>query len=398
MNKIKRIISLILIVYLLIPITAKAEVTTYGQILDDLYSAEAQLRKNQQSISDNKNQMYNDNARITKLKQEIEEGKIESDRLHKEILESEEKIEDKKGQSKDVISYLQMSDGENLYLEYIFGTDSVTDLIYRMAVVEQITEHNNEIITELEALIKSNENKKKELARKEEEHTQKIEDLKNEISKLQRNISSLGDLSPSLEQEVKTKQSLVNYYKSQGCKNRGDRIGIDCATTTANAVFNRPIKQGYVTSFIGVRWGSLHRGIDLGSSTGKNTPLYSVGYGVITSIWKDGSGAQCVNVEYKTTDGTYYTAIYGHLSRYGNIYEGMKVNPDTVLGYMGDTGYAFGVHLHLELWPCRLYADSNCRTWNSYVSYVNQLYNKGFKGAESVINFPKKTYQTWYTK
>ena len=75
----------------------------------------------------------------------------------------------------------------------------------------------------------------------------------------------------------------------------------------------------------------------------------------------------------------------------------MDVTPDTILGYMGDTGYAFGVHLHLELWPCRLYVDNNCRSWDNYTSFVKRLYDSGqSRGAESYIGFPSKTYQYWY--
>ena len=76
----------------------------------------------------------------------------------------------------------------------------------------------------------------------------------------------------------------------------------------------------------------------------------------------------------------------------------MKVNSNTVLGYMGDTGKAYGVHLHLEVWPCRIYEDSNCRTWSKYTKFAESKFNAGIKGAESVINFPSKTYSTWYSK
>lgn len=395
---ISKILLLSLVISLFSPLTVYAEQMTYGQILDDLTKAKKEYDDNKQSINNQQSQISSDNRSINNLKDEIAKMEEETSTLQKEIEDSEADIAKKKEQTKNIILYLQMSQGDNIYLEYAFGTETVTDLVYRLAVVEQITEYNEQVIKDLQNLIESNENRKKELAQTQKKHEEKIENLNNEIKRLTNNIASLGSLSPSLEQEVKSKQERVNYYKEQGCKNRSDIIGIDCAVTTTNAYFSRPIKNGYITSFIGYRWGSLHRGLDMGSSYGRNTALYSIGNGVITSIWQDGAGAKCVNVEYKTTNGQYYTAIYAHMSKYGNIYEGMKVNSDTILGYMGDTGLAYGVHLHLELWPCRLYVDNKCSTWSKYTSFVASKFNSGFKGAESVINFPNKTYMTWNTK
>ena len=142
MKILKRSIEFVLIIYLVLPIGVNAEVTTYGQILDDLSKAEAELNKNQQSIKDSKNKMYKDNASINSLNQEIEEMSIEADKLREEIEEANTDIEEKKEQTKSIVSYLQMSGGENLYLEYVFGTETITDLVYRLAVVEQITEYN----------------------------------------------------------------------------------------------------------------------------------------------------------------------------------------------------------------------------------------------------------------
>ena len=399
-NKIVKTLMIVSMAYFILPITTvNAEQTTYGQVLDDLSKAEAELSKNQSSIQSGKNQIATDNKTINNLKDEIVKMGEETTQLQQEIVESNQEIENKKEQTKNVITYLQMSGGQNIYLDYVFGGETITDVVYRMSVVEQITEYNNQVIEDLETLIKNNEDKKIELAAKEKQAEEKIVSLNNEISKLNSNISKLGDAAPSLEQEVKSKRELVNYYKSQGCSNRNDIIGVDCATTSANATFTRPITKGYVTSFIGYRWGSLHRGIDLGSPTGRGTPLYSIGYGVVTLIYTDYYGAKCIVIEYKDTKGQYYSAIYCHMDSYGaNMYVGRKVDPNTIVGYMGDTGYAFGVHLHLELWPCRYLADNNCGTWNKYVSFVASKYNQGFRGAESVINFPRSTYQTWYSR
>lgn len=389
----------LLIISIILPTRVLAADLTFGQIQDDLTKAKKELNENDKLISDKTNQIIANNTSIKNLKAEVEKMGEEAVKLQQEIADANTEISQKKEQTKNLIVYLQMSEGSNVYLDYVFGGDSITDLVYRLSVVEQITEYNEKMVTELEDLISNNEKRKVELANKQEEYEKKMTTLNNEITKLSNSIAKLGDLSPSLEQQVKEKEKLVNYYKSQGCKNRTDVIGRDCAVTSTNATFSRPIKTGYVTSFIGYRWGSFHRGTDIGSSLGRNTPLYSIGNGTITSIWQDSSGAKCINVQYKTIDGKYYTAIYGHLSRYAsNIKEGMQVNSNTILGYMGDSGYAFGVHLHLEVWPCRLYGDSNCSTWNKYVKFAENQFRNGFKGAESVISFPSRTYQTWYNK
>ncbi len=404
----RKISILLIVLSLCFPYSVFAEELTFGQVLDDLTKAQKELEKNNQSVENVQGQIQKDNETIKNLESEIEEIKNENTKLQQEIAESYIEIDDKKEQIKDLVSYLQISQGENIYLDYVFGGDSITDLVYRLSIVEQITEYNEAMIKELTELITSNEKRKIELAENEKKAEQKIEDLNNEKARLTNTVAQLSSLSPSLKDEVKSKQELVNYYKSQGCSNRSDVIGIDCAKTASTSVFSRPIKTGYVTSFIDYRsictkqkgcYSSFHKGTDMSSSTGKNTPIYSIGTGVITSKWTDLSGAICINVQYRDAQGTYYTAIYAHLSRYADgLYVGKTVTPDTILGYMGNTGNVTGIHLHLEVYPCRLYIDSNCKTWDSYSQYAENLFKKGYKGAESVINFPSRIYQTWYSR
>lgn len=388
------IIYLVAIICLIIPSPVFAEQVTYGEILDELAAAQRELDKNNQSIGNSQNQINKDSAAIKNLESEIQQMSDEAVKIQQEIADSNVEIAEKSEQSKEVISYLQMSQGENVYLEYVFGGESITDLVYRLSIVEQITEYNEKTIKDLENLINKNEARKVDLSKKEKEHQEKIVALNNEIKKLNSSVNNLQGLTPDLKQQVDSQQKLVAYYRSQGCKNRGDVIGIDCARNNVNARFSRPYPKGYVTSFIGIRGGALHRGIDLGSPTGRGTPLYSIGDGTVIDKYTDTYGALCLIIQYRTVDGNYY-ALYAHMSRYNNsIQVGSKVNANTVVGYMGDTGKAYGVHLHLEVWPCR----PSMKEWDKYTSCVKGYYNNGFKGAESVINFPGRTYQTWYTK
>ena len=63
--------------------------------------------------------------------------------------------------------FYQITDGENSYLEYIFGAKTFTDFIYRISIVEQISKYNNELIDEMNQLIEENKQLKIELAKQE---------------------------------------------------------------------------------------------------------------------------------------------------------------------------------------------------------------------------------------
>ena len=217
---------------ILFPTTVKAENITFGQLQDDLAKAQKELDKNNQSINNSENQIDKNNSTITSLNKQIEQMSQEATKLQQEIAEATTEIESKKEETKELIKYLQMSQGENVYLEYVFGSDSITDMVYRLSIVEQITEYNDNMVKELEALITANENRKIELANKEKEYHEKIESLNAEIGKLSSSIQKLGELSPGLKEEVESKKAIVTYYKSQGCSKRSDVIGRDCAVTS----------------------------------------------------------------------------------------------------------------------------------------------------------------------
>ena len=64
-----------------------------------------------------------------------------------------------------------------------------------------------------------------------------------------------------------------------------------------------------------------------------------------------------VKVSYKYDNGKYiviqhpngFYTMYAHLSGY-NVQEGQRVSKGQVIGYMGQTGFATGVHLHYSIW------------------------------------------------
>lgn len=87
-----------------------------------------------------------------------------------------------------------------------------------------------------------------------------------------------------------------------------------------------------------------HGAIDI-SGTGLGSPIYAVTNGVIsesTSRVQDGNYV-CIN-----HNNGYYTC-YAHMLR-RNATVGQVVSRGQIIGYVGQTGYATGPHLHFEVW------------------------------------------------
>ncbi len=107
--------------------------------------------------------------------------------------------------------------------------------------------------------------------------------------------------------------------------------------------FRWPAAGGFITSHVGYRWGSYHKGIDI-AGVG-NRSIYAADNGTVTYAgWDGGYGNRIVinhNNGYKTT--------YSHLSSI-DVHVGQTVQQGQVIGVMGSTGNSTGVHLHFELY------------------------------------------------
>jgi murein DD-endopeptidase MepM/ murein hydrolase activator NlpD len=101
--------------------------------------------------------------------------------------------------------------------------------------------------------------------------------------------------------------------------------------------------QGYdFNSPYGMRWGKLHTGIDLVAAEG--TPYVAIHSGTVTKAGWFGGYGNAVIVQH--ADGS--EAIYGHSSAV-SVKEGQQVKAGDQLGLVGQTGHAYGTHLHLEI-------------------------------------------------
>ena len=88
---------------------------------------------------------------------------------------------------------MQVSNGGNIYLEYLFDAENYTDFIYRYEVVKQLTNYNSTLIDELEALILDLQSEVGKLSEKLNEALVKDHGSFTKITKTKAAIS-LGDI------------------------------------------------------------------------------------------------------------------------------------------------------------------------------------------------------------
>lgn len=398
------ILVLILIGQIIItPLLTKAK--TIKEFEQEVNKFTADLQEKQNKIAKNEAEVAEIQKNIANYENQIAVIKSQTTELEQEIDRSNQEIAEKSKESKSLFQYLQVSEGENAYLEYVFGATSVTEMVYRMAIVEQLTEYNNQVMDELSKLIEQNEAKKKELAKKNSELETLKANLKSEKERINADTQAIKETMPSVEQQLKSAQANLSYYKKLGCGLNEDIYRCQYRIEQANGGgsagnipsaenFFRPMVSGYVNQFYG---NGGHMGIDL-SNADKTIEVYPISTGRVFKIYQDSCVSYSSTCPYKcngranvvkirhNVNGGYIYSTYAHLSSVANISEGQLVTPDTLIGRMGNTGCSTGAHLHLELTSCDWHKGGGC-TWNEYVkSTINPT---------RYIGFPRTLRTTW---
>lgn len=410
----KKALNIVLIIVLMIPfltVPIKVEGQTLRELKEELEKTRQELKNQQAQEKLNQEQINKINANINNINATIKQIGDDMIRLNEEIEQAKVEIAEKDAQIKEIINFLQVSSGESEYMEYIFGAKDFTDFIYRMSITEQMTDYNDRLIDEANALIENNKKKQEELTNKEKELKNKQEELSKELAKVKADLSKIYDIFVDLEESIKVQESTVKLYEedlkcgldedTDACLERVLRENLEAALKSA--IFTRPLTSGYISSNYGNRcfwlngvWTcDFHTGIDIAAPLG--TPIYSTSVGVVTAITpRYHCGGNMVFIHH-WIDGRTYTSLYMHMYQV-NVKVGDVVSGNTVIGTVGgDPGVTWwdscstGSHLHFTLlnglvgddyvaWSSGFYASLiDPRTRVNFPAYGSSFYNRTSK-------------------
>jgi len=115
------------------------------------------------------------------------------------------------------------------------------------------------------------------------------------------------------------------------------------------AFLRSPLRFSRVTSGFKMRFHPIlrqwraHKGVDFGAPTG--TPVRATGDGVVEFVGRKGGYGNVIVLRHASGIET----VYGHLNGFAKgIRRGVRVDQSELIGYVGQTGWATGPHLHYE--------------------------------------------------
>ena len=385
-------ISLVILMLLLIPITT-VNAKTIGDLEKELDAAQKKLNDtntqkalNSQNLAETRKKINDINSNITKVENNIDEKTKESEKLTEDIKKKNE-------ETKELMKYYQISSSGSELLEYIMGAESLTDLIYRLSVTEQISSYNEKLVDEMNDMIDENEKIKKELESEKQRLNELKADLKTQEIVLSEKQSELEDAGESNEKAIKSMQDDLKYYKSLNCKSSdtidgclsklyGNGSGSSGGYLPSGTTFYRPTTSGRITSEFGKRTlfgqANNHFAIDIAVPIGTN--VYSVAPGIVGDI---GRVCGISVVVWHNINGKTYSSLYCHLSK-TLAKKGQVVTKDTIIAKSGNTGISTGPHLHLGLATGKYKAD-----YYLYYGSTNSFESHTFN-PRNVITFPPK--------
>lgn len=365
----KKIWIVLLSFLLIVPIIIFSDVAIAAdnRTLQDLYNELNAMEKKLDSVEDTKKltnqQIEQIKSNIAKIGDELTSIDAEVIQIGVDIENLNVTIEEKDAEIKKLVSFLQVTNGESMYLEYAFGAQTMTDFIYRVSIVEQMTTYNEELINEMNRTIEEKNQKTIDLADKKVELQEKKVSLAAEQNKLGSKLSNLYEEELDVKQDISDAKKVIKNYEKMGCK-LTDKISV-CAEIPQDTSFARPLISGYISGLYGKQNNPLnpgttryHSAIDIGGNP-MGTPVYATAAGTVVRVYRvstpnvksSSCGGNYVVLQHQI-DGVYYASRYLHLHTV-NVSENQKVTKDTVIGTIGGGEIydwcSTGPHLHFQL-------------------------------------------------
>ncbi len=312
-------------------------------------------------------------VQIEEIEAQIQEKEREIQQKEEEIKVKEEEIEELKEKIRDRMIENQKALHNNSFLSFLMGASDFSKLSRIIKAIEDITNYDDRLITELNNMI----NRLNEIIEELNKAKEDLAAMKEELRLQKEEVEAKKAELMVKRAEVNAAKTLVEQQEAE-LEAQLATIAADLDNTKAmmrelaDALNNIPSSSGFTVPISG-RWyksagtwayasGGTHLGMDFAASVG--TPVLAAGNGVILGSYNacpttGGLGNRCGypgsamggNQIYLVTNinGTTYVIKYCHLQKDSPIAKGTIVTAGDVIAAVGSSGNSSGPHLHFEI-------------------------------------------------
>lgn len=380
------------------PLEYASAASNSEQTLGGLRQALKDLQAKQAAQNNKKTQTKNEiqaNVRNKeKAENELEETKVEIAKTEEKIVKTEEEISKLKSQMEELIVTYQKLTNENIYLSYVTGAGTVTEMLMRIEAVNRIIESNKQKLDEMETLIKNNEKMNKQLDLYQEKLEKNIVTYEAAKERLTGQLEELEEGAVTIQDEINNTKKQIQALEDLGCKE--NQTFSQCYAEKFSSFNNngwlKPLTKGRITSLYGKRTAptagasTYHKGIDIGVSEG--TKVYPTANGVVGAIVERSSCGGNMLYIWVTVNGKQYTTVFMHLLEIKvKVGDPVTVNQVVALSgggahtaskYGGYDRCTTGAHLHYGLASGGWYGSSKSTPLSSFNSHT--MNPPGFPG------------------
>ena len=149
------------------------------------------------------------------------------------------------------------------------------------------------------------------------------------------------NINEQLDKAVEYAAERTEAARAEAARLEAERIEAERLANASSVV--KPT-EGTFTSGFGMRWGSLHAGLDIANVVG--TPILAAMGGTVIDSGPASGFGQWIRIQHD--DGS--IAVYGHMETL-DVSVGEQVTAGQKIAGMGNRGFSTGSHLHFELYP-----------------------------------------------
>lgn len=307
---------------------------------------------------------------LADLKNRINKSSEELDAASTELKEAEATEEKQYSTMKKRIKYMY-ENGTQDYLEILFSSRDISDLLNRTEYIEKISSYDQSIfekykeikqqITKKKSEIEARLSELKELQAEETAEKDTLTALtKNKKEELRKYNEKLdisqeksaeyarqaAEAEAEVEKLLQERQAEIDRQNSMGSGNSGGDGSLRWPLSISGRISSGFGKRSSPTAGA----STYHKGLDIAAPAG--TPIVAAAEGkVVTAAYSSSAG----NYVMISHGNSLYT-VYMHCSRLA-VKEGDMVGSGQVIAYVGSTGISTGAHLHFGVSKNGSYVD-----------------------------------------